>query len=46
MKNNLDDQDKTIVDKKTEYSGGSANAGWLPELWAESRKVTGVWWWR
>lgn len=27
MKNNLDDQDKTIVDKKTEYSGGSANAG-------------------
>ena len=21
-------------------------AGWLPGLWAESLKVTGVWWWR
>ncbi len=27
MKNNLDDQDKTIVDNKVEYSGGSGNAG-------------------
>ena len=27
MKNNLDDQDKTISEKATEYNGGSANAG-------------------
>ena len=27
MKNNLDDQDKTITEKTTEYNGGSANAG-------------------
>lgn len=27
MKNNLDDQDKNLTDKKTEYNGGSGNSG-------------------
>lgn len=27
IKNNLDDQDKNLIDKKTEYNGGSGNAG-------------------